>query len=229
MKSHNVETVLNTQSEAPITPYQKAKQEWDERIGSAVIQAKNWRFVAVLALIISIILLGLLIASFALNSNHIFIAEVAKSGRVINVVPLKQTYEPTDAQKSYFVANFIKLIRSLPLDPVVAKDNWNKSYAFLTQRSSEYLNQYFKKHNPLDNLGKQTVMIKINDLNPISPSTYEAEWTEIITNIEGQEAIQKKMSGVFTLSIKTPTDPALILKNPLGIYIIDFHLSERAS
>ena len=28
----------------PATPYQSAAQVWDERIGSARVQAKNWRF-----------------------------------------------------------------------------------------------------------------------------------------------------------------------------------------
>lgn len=30
----------------PETPYQKAAQVWDERIGSARVQAKNWRLMA---------------------------------------------------------------------------------------------------------------------------------------------------------------------------------------
>src|SRR5215472_6606909 len=30
----------------PETPYQKAAQVWDERIGSARVQAKNWRLIA---------------------------------------------------------------------------------------------------------------------------------------------------------------------------------------
>ena len=30
----------------PETPYQKAGQIWDERIGSARVQAKNWRLMA---------------------------------------------------------------------------------------------------------------------------------------------------------------------------------------
>ena len=28
------------------TPYQRAKDEWDERMGVARVQAKNWRFIA---------------------------------------------------------------------------------------------------------------------------------------------------------------------------------------
>ena len=30
----------------PVTPYQKAAQVWDERIGSARVQAHNWRLMA---------------------------------------------------------------------------------------------------------------------------------------------------------------------------------------
>src|SRR5260370_42078794 len=31
---------------APETPYQRAAQVWDERIGSARVQARNWRLIA---------------------------------------------------------------------------------------------------------------------------------------------------------------------------------------
>ena len=34
------------QTEAPVTPYQKAAQVWDERLGSARVQARNWRLLA---------------------------------------------------------------------------------------------------------------------------------------------------------------------------------------
>src|SRR3546814_11142485 len=34
------------QTPEPDTPYQRAGQPWDERIGSARVQAKNWRLMA---------------------------------------------------------------------------------------------------------------------------------------------------------------------------------------
>ncbi len=37
----------------PETPYQKAAQVWDERIGSARVQAANWRLMAFGALILA--------------------------------------------------------------------------------------------------------------------------------------------------------------------------------
>jgi type IV secretion system protein VirB5 len=33
----------------PVTPYQKAQQVWDERMGSARVQASNWRIAALAA------------------------------------------------------------------------------------------------------------------------------------------------------------------------------------
>ena len=33
-------------SPEPVTPYQKAAQVWDDRIGSARVQARNWRAMA---------------------------------------------------------------------------------------------------------------------------------------------------------------------------------------
>ena len=42
----------------PETPYQKAAQVWDERIGSARVQAKNWRLMAFGSLILSGCLAG---------------------------------------------------------------------------------------------------------------------------------------------------------------------------
>ncbi|GAB5378045.1 MAG: hypothetical protein AcusKO_45070 [Acuticoccus sp.] len=40
-------------SPEPETPYQKAAQAWDERIGSARVQARNWRLMAFGSLILS--------------------------------------------------------------------------------------------------------------------------------------------------------------------------------
>ena len=40
-------------SPEPVTPYQKAAQVWDDRIGSARVQARNWRLMAFCCLALS--------------------------------------------------------------------------------------------------------------------------------------------------------------------------------
>jgi len=212
---------------APVTPYQKAKQEWDDRIGNAVVQAKNWRFVAILSLIVTAILLVMLIISLLMNQTSVFVAQVTKGGQVVNVAPLERTYEPTEAQKEYFISRFIELVREVPLDPVVAKKNWTSAYRFLTQRASAQLNTLFQKNNPVKLLGKETVTVKVTDVNPVSQNTYQVNWIETTVDSSGENKTQKTFSGVFTLMIKQPTTEQAILRNPLGVYITDFHISSR--
>ncbi|OGT06766.1 MAG: hypothetical protein A2103_05790 [Gammaproteobacteria bacterium GWF2_41_13] len=209
------------------TPYQKAKQVWDHRIGDSRIQAENWRFTAILSLIISLVLLILLIISLSLEKDHVFIAEVSNEGRVVNVAPLTIRYEPTLAQKEYFISQFVKLSRELPLDPVVAKQNWLNAYGFLSQRASEQLNTLFKVENPLASLGKKTITVVIADVNPVSNQTIQVDWIETATNNQGTIESKITYSGVFTLAIKQPVTQKEILSNPLGIFITDFHFSKK--
>ena len=72
----------------PETPYQKAAQVWDERIGAARVQAKNWRLMAFGSLILSA---GL---SFALVWQSL-------SGTVVPwVVPTLKTSWPRPAARA---------------------------------------------------------------------------------------------------------------------------------
>lgn len=209
------------------TPYQRAKAEWDECTGGIRTEARSWRRVALFALGIIVLLLITLLVVINQRVERVFVAEVTKEGRVINVRPMTIKYNPNLAQKEYFIAHFIELIRSLPLDPVVAKNNWLSAYNFLDARGAMRLNSFLREHNPLALLGKKTITLKIIDINPISNSSFEVDWNETAIDANGQNEGTKNFSGVFTLAIKTPTSQAEILQNPLGIYIVDFSISTR--
>lgn len=209
------------------TPYMRARLEWSDRFGSLSAQASNWRLIAILSMMSVLVLLLLLGISLSINKNKVFVAEVANSGRVVNIVPLVTHYQPTKAQEEYFISHFIKLIRELPLDPVVAKQNWLAAYKFLTQNSSKILSNYLQKNNPVALLGKKTIVVNITDINPISNNTFQMDWAETTTDVSDQNTQQQKYSGVFTIAIKQPTSQKSILQNPLGLYIVDFNISRR--
>lgn len=219
--------VTSYKSEEPQTPYQRAKQEWDNRIGDARLQARNWRLLAICSIILALLLLVWQFVFLASKQDRIFVAEVAQSGRVINVAPLTTRYQPTEAQIEYFLAHFVELVRGVPLDPVVAKKNWLTAYKFLSQRGAKILDGFLRENNPLTLLGKKTVTTKITDINPISNSSYQLNWTEITVNLNGQVESQKTFSGTFTISLKSPASQEEILTNPLGIFLVDLHINPR--
>src|SRR5438132_1489942 len=87
-----------SQTEEPITPYQKAAQVWDERMGSARVQAKNWRLMAFGSLALSLALAAGLIWQSSQSRITPYVVEVDKLGEVRAVGPAVQSYEPADAQ-----------------------------------------------------------------------------------------------------------------------------------
>src|SRR5215468_10942893 len=64
----------------PVTPYQKAAQVWDERIGSARVQAYNWRLMALGSLMLSLLLAAILLWVGRSGSTTPYIVEVDPHG-----------------------------------------------------------------------------------------------------------------------------------------------------
>ena len=64
----------------PVTPYQKAAQVWDERIGSARVQARNWRLMAFGCLALTIGLSGGVIWQAGRSTITPYVVEVDTLG-----------------------------------------------------------------------------------------------------------------------------------------------------
>ena len=132
----------------PITPYQKAAQVWDERIGSARVQAKNWRLMAFGCLILSAGLAGGLVWQSSHGSITPWVVEVDHLGQAQRVAPANFDYQPTDAQIAYHLARFIEDVRGLPADGIVLRHNWLRAYDFKTDRGAAALNDYARNNDP---------------------------------------------------------------------------------
>jgi len=99
----------------PATPYQAAAQVWDERIGSARVQAKNWRLMAFGCLVLALLMAGGLVWRSAQSIVTPYVIEVDQSGQVRTVGEAATPYRPTDAQTAHHIARFVTLVRSLSL------------------------------------------------------------------------------------------------------------------
>ena len=66
---------------APVTPYQKAAQVWDERIGAARVQACNWRLMAFGCLLLSAASRGSFGNPCAARSRHGWYRSIASVRR----------------------------------------------------------------------------------------------------------------------------------------------------
>ena len=203
---------------APVTPYQKAAQVWDERMGAARVQAHNWRLMAFACLALAVGLAGGLVWQGAQSRITPYVVEVDKLGTVQTVGPAVQDYEPTDAQIAFHLARFITNVRSLPIDPIVVRQNWLAAYDFATDRAAATLNAYARENDPFKSIGERSVSVEITSVVRGSDDSFTVRWTEK-TFVNGSLAKTERYTGILSIVMQRPRTVQVLRKNPLGIYV----------
>jgi type IV secretion system protein VirB5 len=202
----------------PATAYQKAGQLWDERIGSARVQAKNWRLIALGAVgVAAIQAVGTLWLST--QSRVVpYVVQVDRLGAAQPVGPAQLHYQPNDTQIAYFLAHFIDDVRGLSSDPVVVRDNWLAAYDFATDHGSVFLNDYAQAHDPFAHVGQRTVSVQVTSVVRVSDGSFQIKWIE---QIYDHDALAKAEHWTAILSVvaKDPPNADVLRKNPLGLYV----------
>lgn len=200
------------------TPYQKAGQVWDERIGSARVQAKNWRLAFFGALVLSGGLAGGLVCQSARGTITPWVVQVDKLGQAQAVAPATADYQPTDPQIAWHLARFIQEVRGIPADPVVLRQNWLDAYNYVTDKGALALNDYARTSDPFSKVGKNQVSVDVASVIRASDSSFRVEWTER-HYIDGALASTERWSAILTIALQMPTDADRLKKNPLGVYV----------
>jgi type IV secretory pathway TrbF-like protein len=202
----------------PVTPYQRAGQLWDERIGSARVQARNWRLMAFGSLTLSIGLAGGLIWQSARSRVTPFVVEVDKLGEVQAVAPGIQNYQPNDAQIAWFLARFITDVRSLPIDPVLVRRGWLEAYDFVTGHGAVFLDGYAGSNDPFKAIGDRSVSVEVTSVVRVSAGSFQVKWVEQ-TYQQDSLASTQNWTAILTITIKPPQTADVLRKNPLGLYV----------
>ncbi len=212
----------------PETPYQKAAQVWDDRIGSARVQAKNWRYMAFGALILSAGFAGALVIQSARGTVVPWVVQVDKLGQAQSIAPASADYRPTDPQIAWHLARFIEQVRSIPADPIIVRQNWLRAYEWTTDRGAGALNDYARTNDPFTKVGKQQIAVEVSSVIRASQDSFRVAWTEKRYE-NGQLAGTERWTAILTIVIQTPRDAERMRANPLGIYVNAINWSREMS
>ncbi|WP_370200559.1 conjugal transfer protein TrbF [Roseibium sp.] len=211
-------TVHYGKSPEPVTPYQKAAQVWDERIGSARVQAKNWRLMAFGCLTLSSGFAAALIWQSVNGSVVPWVVQVDKLGEAQVVAAATADYKASDSQIAFHLARFIEKVRSIPADAIIVRQNWLRAYEFTTDRGALALNDYARSNDPFARVGKQQVAVEVSSVIRASPGSFRVAWTERHYE-NGQLSATERWTAILTIVIQPPRDAARLRANPLGIYV----------
>ncbi|MFN3463233.1 MAG: conjugal transfer protein TrbF [Terricaulis sp.] len=210
--------------EEAATPYKRAQQEWDARMGSAVLSARTWRRVAFACLaLMAALVLGLTVVALQ-QRTFVHVVEVDPQGQVLSVRSVDGRWSPSEAQTAYHLGRFVRLVRSLPTDGVVLRENWLEAYRFLTPQAAAQLTEIARQDDPFLSLGRVGRTVYIRSIIARSDRSYEVSWIERSTNGAGMND-GEAYSGVFTVTTRPPRTADDIAVNPLGLLISDFSWS----
>ena len=202
----------------PETPYQRAAQVWDERIGSARVQAKNWRLMAFGSLALSAGLSVALVWQSASGSIVPWVVQVDKLGQAQAVAPAVADYRATDPQIAFHLARFIEQVRSIPADAIIVRQNWLRAYDFTTQGGALALGDYARANDPFTKVGKQQIAVEVSSVIRASPDSFRIAWIERRYQ-DGSLASTERWSAILTVVVQIPRDAEKLRANPLGIYV----------
>ncbi len=209
----------------PVTPYQRAAQAWDDRIGSARVQAKNWRLMAFGSLGLAVGLSAALVWSSGQSRVTPYVIEVSTLGEVRAVGPADEAYVPSDAQIAFALAEFISDVRSVSIDPVVVRQNWLAAYDHATDRAAATLNEYARANDPFAEIGRRSVAVEVTSVVRAGPDSFTVRWTERAF-LNGALQSTTRFTAVLSIVFETPRDAETLRKNPLGLYVHGLNWSQ---
>ncbi|RWO70203.1 MAG: conjugal transfer protein TrbF [Mesorhizobium sp.] len=212
----------------PETPYQRAAQVWDERIGSARVQAKNWRLMAFVSLLLAGGLASALVWQSTRGSVVPWVVQVDRLGEAQAVASAVAGYRPTDPQIAWHLARFIEEVRSIPDDPVIVRQNWLRAYDYTTDRGAVSLNDYARLNDPFAKVGKIQIAVEVSSVIRASPDSFHVAWIERRYE-NGSLASTERWTAILTIVIQQPRDADRLRANPLGVYVNAINWSKELS
>lgn len=205
-------------------PYANSKAEFNDIYGQVIIQARNWRFIALMTstiALVAVIALGVR----ANQSKFIpYVVQVDKFGAA-QAVGLANKGEVNDERIiRAFLNRFVKDARMVTFDPAVQKEAINRVFSVLANNTAANakMSEFYSTNSPFARGQSEGVEADISSILRISDKSWQVAWTERTRDPTGTVRNEGIWKATVTIAFNAPTDEAQILMNPLGMYVIDF-------
>jgi len=215
-------------SDQTVNPYFDGRREWNERYGSYIKQAKIWKVITFIALLIcTFTILGIIYIG-SQNKLVPYVVEVDKLGNAQAINYAQQSHLSSEQVIKYSLAEFIQNFKTLYGDAKTQKAMTLKIYRYLSPSHSAYntINEYYRANSPFERLQTERVRVKIKSIVPISQDTYQIDWQEIVSDPRGLQLRTDHFKASATILLAPPSSEQEIIKNPIGLYVKEFNFSK---
>jgi type IV secretion system protein VirB5 len=209
-------------------PYLAARREWDERYGDLITRARNWRTLAVICAVTTLVTTGGLMWLSAHSRIVPFVVLVDNLGRPLASGIAEQATVNDDRLKRASVLAWVGDLRLVTSDGVAQRKAIDHVYAQIASGSQAqaFVSDFYRSIPPFKRAQIETVSIDVNSVLPTSDRTFEVDWVETTRDLYGAVKATDRWKGSFSIALNPPTDERLARINPLGVYVTNVSLAK---
>ncbi|MDR2717001.1 MAG: type IV secretion system protein [Treponema sp.] len=196
-------------------------------LADKIKESNWWRRSALANLFFFAVSLLLFYCSVNQQKTVPILVNVMPSGEAEYLGEVRQNgdFQVPDAAIHFQVRAFVSNLRSVSTDYQVLYNNIDDCFNMVTSNYSPIMRDMLIKNSPFDLVGKIRRTVSIESVLNITGRSYQINWAESVIETSSSGPKNAKMRAVVTVRLITPTD-ATIKRNPLGIYIENFEMTE---
>ena len=209
-------------------PYLAARREWDERYGDLITRARNWRTLAIISAVTTLVATGGLMWLTAHSRIVPFVVLVDNLGRPLASGIAEQATVNDDRLKRASILAWVGDLRLVTSDGVAQRKAIDHVYAQIASGSQAqaFVSDFYRAIPPFKRAQIETVSIDVNSVLPTSDRTFEVDWVETTRDLYGAVKATDRWKGSFSIALNPPTDERLARINPLGVYVTNVSLAK---
>jgi type IV secretion system protein VirB5 len=207
-------------------PFHDGDKAYAEILADKIKETQIWRKSAFASMGLFAVSLILFYYSVSRQQTVPVLINVMPSGESQYLGEVRQTgsVQVPEAAIHYQIRTFISNYRTVSTDYQVVYSNIDDCFVTVTPNYAPIFRQALLDNSPFSLVGKIRRSVEIESVLLITGRSYNVNWTESSYDASASHAAVK-MRAVVTIRLVTPTD-ATIKRNPLGIYIENFEMTE---
>ena len=215
--------------------YLAARQEWLERYGSYIKQARNWRITALSAIGIAALFGAGLV--YEVDRVHVvpYVVQVDKLGQSVELAQAVKAGAFAQPVVTHLLSRFVWLAFTRSPDVHVQKHFIDESYSYIDAKEKSPLDAFYSRHNPYSAYSNDTQgsTVTIQTAEPMGAITSKggAYLIDFLVkkygphgNLDGAQPWQATISYA---TVPPSNNPEVLKGNPFGIYITHFAFSKQ--
>jgi type IV secretory pathway TrbF-like protein len=218
--------------------HKQSRKEWDNRLGSAIKAALNWRraFFGAMAVLglqaLGDIPLGRAVAAKPKAVPHVI--EVDRIGVAHYRGPIGESgkvYNMSERSIRQHLKRFVTDLRSVSSDRAVITANILEAWEWSTTVGQNLINKYVADKNPYNRAVEERVSVEVQEILALSRDSWRVQWTETRYDSNGGQIDTVAWGGAFRLVFRLSEDGVteeMLEKNPYGIYVDYFDVQQLA-